>query len=113
MEALPDCLARTREIYDPYYARVNELFADYTRRDRRAHDWFRARTRSRRLPGGALLAPTETPRCASAAECKLVEGRNARGQPKVGHMASNVSGTRHHQAGWEAKSPWHRVGRGG
>ena len=25
---------------------------------------------------------------------------------KVGHMASNVSGTRHHQAGWEARSPW-------
>ncbi|MFC8368908.1 MarR family winged helix-turn-helix transcriptional regulator [Streptomyces sp. NPDC057239] len=42
VEALSDALARTREIYDPYYARINELFADYTPEEIAVlHDWFR------------------------------------------------------------------------
>ena len=28
--ALPDAQARVREVYEPYYARLNELFADYS-----------------------------------------------------------------------------------
>ncbi|WP_405871252.1 MULTISPECIES: MarR family winged helix-turn-helix transcriptional regulator [unclassified Streptomyces] len=28
--ALPDAEARVREVYEPYYARLNELFADYS-----------------------------------------------------------------------------------
>ncbi|MFC8422328.1 hypothetical protein ACFUN7_15885 [Streptomyces sp. NPDC057236] len=42
MEALPGALARTRGIYDPYYARVNELFAHYTPEEIAVlHHWFR------------------------------------------------------------------------
>ncbi|MEV8594495.1 MarR family transcriptional regulator [Streptomyces sp. NPDC052012] len=39
--AQPDALARTREIYEPYYERVSELFADYTPDEIAVlHDWF-------------------------------------------------------------------------
>ncbi|MER7489433.1 MarR family transcriptional regulator [Streptomyces sp. NPDC126497] len=40
--ALPDALSRIREIYEPYYARVTELFADYSPEEISVlHDWFR------------------------------------------------------------------------
>lgn len=40
--AVPEALARTREIYEPYYARITELFADYTPEEMAVlHDWFR------------------------------------------------------------------------
>ncbi|MFF7857941.1 MarR family transcriptional regulator [Streptomyces sp. NPDC007904] len=40
--ARPDALARTREIYEPYYARITALFADYTPEEIAVlHDWFR------------------------------------------------------------------------
>ncbi|MBT3155239.1 MarR family transcriptional regulator [Streptomyces sp. CHD11] len=39
--AQPEALARTQEIYEPYYARVTALFADYTPEEIAVlHDWF-------------------------------------------------------------------------
>lgn len=39
--ARPEAMARLREIYDPYYARITELFADYTPEEIAVlNDWF-------------------------------------------------------------------------
>jgi len=39
--ALPDAEARVREVYEPYYARLNQLFADYSPAEIAVlTDWF-------------------------------------------------------------------------
>ncbi|MGW3118064.1 MarR family winged helix-turn-helix transcriptional regulator [Streptomyces sp. NPDC001107] len=50
--ALPDAEARVREVYEPYYARLNELFADYSPDEIAVlTDWF---TRASALAAGYL-----------------------------------------------------------
>ena len=50
--ALPDAEARVREVYEPYYARLNELFADYSPDEIAVlADWF---TRASALAAGYL-----------------------------------------------------------
>ncbi|WP_030938644.1 MarR family winged helix-turn-helix transcriptional regulator [Streptomyces sp. NRRL S-646] len=50
--ALPDAEARVREVYEPYYARLNQLFADYSPDEIAVlTDWF---TRASALAAGYL-----------------------------------------------------------
>ena len=50
--ALPDAEVRVREVYEPYYARLNELFADYSPDEIAVlTDWF---TRASALAAGYL-----------------------------------------------------------
>jgi DNA-binding MarR family transcriptional regulator len=50
--ALPDAEARVREVYEPYYARLNELFAEYSPDEIAVlTDWF---TRASALAAGYL-----------------------------------------------------------
>ncbi|MGW2565461.1 MarR family winged helix-turn-helix transcriptional regulator [Streptomyces sp. NPDC001537] len=50
--AVPDAEARVREVYEPYYARLNELFADYSPDEIAVlTDWF---TRASALAAGYL-----------------------------------------------------------